>query len=225
MKTSAIVSAYYAEEYIEGRIKNLLQHDCEIVVVCQDGSTEEKITRDAKVHVITTPDIPTVYAAWNLGIKAASGDYVTSANSDDRHYPGSIKILEGVLDNNPDVAVAYFDVDRFDNLDEKPTGHFKWREGGFSELYWKGCFVGPMPLWRKSLHDKYGYFDESYTVAGDYEFWMRITSNGEKLYHVRNTPLGAHLEHDSGLEHRSPVRTTWETSKAKSLYRKVAEHD
>ena len=29
------------------------------------------------------------------------------------------------------------------------------------------------PMWRNSLHDRFGLFDESYHSAGDYEFWVR----------------------------------------------------
>jgi hypothetical protein len=29
------------------------------------------------------------------------------------------------------------------------------------------CYVGPQPMWRKRLHTRYGYFDESFEVTGD----------------------------------------------------------
>ncbi|MGW8177396.1 MAG: glycosyltransferase family 2 protein [bacterium] len=227
---SAIVSAYYAEDYIEGRLNNLAKHDCQIIVVCQENSPEAQKCwemLDVKFHrIIETPDIPTVYAAWNLGIKASTADYVTNANSDDRHYPDSLAVLQKALDDNPDIAVSYFDVDRFqgtmgsltdrDNL----LGQFTWAEGGFEQLM-KGCFLGPMPMWRCNLHAKYGYFLEHFTVAGDYEFWLRIAKAGEKFYHIRQV-YGAHLEHEGGLEHRAPLRTVWETAQARALHKEHA---
>src|SRR5439155_21284257 len=42
----------------------------------------------------------------------------------------------------------------------------------------------PQPMWRKSVHAKYGYFDESYTSAGDFEMWNRTVSMGAKFQKV-----------------------------------------
>jgi len=38
-----------------------------------------------------------------------------------------------------------------------------------------------MPLWRKSLHDKFGYFDKNYFSAGDAELWLRACSMGAQM--------------------------------------------
>ncbi len=34
--------------------------------------------------------------------------------------------------------------------------------------------MGPQAMWRKSVHDEVGYFDETLPVATDYEFWCRV---------------------------------------------------
>ena len=219
-KVTAIVSAYYAADFLEARLENLRGVDT--IVVCQDKSNEASIAANFDVTVITTPDIPTVYAAWNMAIKAAKGDYIISANSDDEIYAGGVKVLQDALDEYQDYALAYFDVDRVE--DGEKIGVFEWAEGGFDDLM-HGCFIGPMPMWRKSLHDKYGYFDEGLTVAGDYDFWLRIAKGGEKFYHVRSI-WGAHAERKDALEHRAPVRTLWETAQVRGRYRDNEEnHD
>jgi glycosyltransferase involved in cell wall biosynthesis len=35
-------------------------------------------------------------------------------------------------------------------------------------------FFGPQPMWRRSVHQRIGHFDESLSVAGDYEFFIRL---------------------------------------------------
>jgi len=45
------------------------------------------------------------------------------------------------------------------------------------------CICGPQPLWRRSIHERHGWFDESFKVAGDYEFWLRIATT-ETMVHV-----------------------------------------
>lgn len=86
----------------------------------------------------------------------------------------------------------------------------------------KACFIGPMPMWRAKLHKRFGYFDESYRSAGDYELWMRFMSNGVRFYHMRGVPLGAYLKRQNSIEHREPILSLWEANHARLKYREVA---
>lgn len=226
-KVAAVVSAYFCELFLEDRIDNLLSQtpQPQVIVVAMEGSPEQKIALECQkkagcesITIVQTPNVPTVYAAWNMGIKCSESDYICNANSDDRLYPEAFRIMVKMLDRSPEHAVVYSDVDRVNSIGGKPIGRYQWLEGGLPELL-SGCFLGPMPMWRRSLHEKYGYFDEDYTSAGDYEFWLRLAAGGEKFKHV-HAALGAYLERKSSLEHRSPVRSTWETARARSLYRK-----
>lgn len=213
MKVSAIISAYYCERFLQERIENLHNQTTrpQIVVVAQRGSAEADI---AEKHLyrhlwgdmlIETEDVPTIYKAWNLGIKAAHGQYVTNANADDRLAKWGIEHLSSILDRMPEIAVAYADVDIVNNLiggfdHAWRIGYFRWAEGGFEELQ-KHCFLGPMPMWRRSLHEKHGWFDEEMKSAGDYEFWLRISKAGERFHHIRE-PLGIYLRRDDQSEAR-----------------------
>jgi glycosyltransferase involved in cell wall biosynthesis len=218
-KVSAIVSAYFSAEYIEGRIENLLAQDPqpEVIVVCAAGSEDARIVQGRKdVVAILTPDIPTIYKAWNIAIQAATGDYVTNANSDDRLYPGALKVLARALDENPDVAVVYADDDIVRTIGGDPVNRHEWIEGDLETLR-QVCFIGPMPMWRKSLHDKYGYFDVAMKSAGDYEFWLRVGSQGEQFRHIPRA-IGAYLKRRDSAERREPLRSLWETARARSRY-------
>jgi len=237
MKISAIVSAYYAEEFLEQRLKNLEEQEVEggmeAIVVCQKESPEFRITDafakepasgEFRMKVVLSDDIPTVYAAWNLAIEQASGEYITNSNSDDLLYPGALQALSTALNTHKAYSISYFDWERVQKHGEAPIGVFRFAEGGLDRLMNEGCFLGPGPMWRRSLHEKYGLFDPSYRSAGDFEYWLRLAYNKEKFYHVRGAPLGAHLERDDGLEHRSPMLTTWETARVKAKYNKEYEH-
>ena len=113
-RVSAIVSAYKAEDYIEGCLDDLYKQPMgiEIVVVCQEGSEEHKSAQETEhpfLRIVTTKNIPTVYHAWNLGIRAASGKYITNANTDDRHHPDAYRIMADLLDARPDIDLVYHD--------------------------------------------------------------------------------------------------------------------
>jgi glycosyltransferase involved in cell wall biosynthesis len=223
-RVTAVVSAYYAEEYLDGRITNLLEQDehPHIIAIAQKGSKEAEILAGYdKVLTILTNDVPGIYEAWNIGIKAAQTPYITNANCDDRLYPGALKRMADILDKETTYGVVYANQDIVTEIGGDPIGQFTWAEGGLPELM-KGCFIGPMPMWRRKLHDRYGYFDENYKSAGDYEYWLRLANGGVKFYHVRDWASGAYLQRKNSVEHREPLRSLWETNNIRMRYREVA---
>ena len=217
---SAIVSAYNSERFIRGCIEDLeaqtIADKLEIVIVdsCspQDerAIVEEMQQKYRNIKYIRTEKRETVYAAWNRGIKAASGKYVTNANTDDRHRHDAFEVMVNELERKPEIALVYADVIITENENETfdrhtPCGYFKWHDWDRNILLEQGCFMGPQPMWRRSVHDEYGYFDESMVTSGDYEFWLRI-SQTHNFYHI-NTPLGLYLKSPESIEHRNRNQT------------------
>ena len=214
VRVTAIISAYFAEQYIERRLDNLQGQECRILAIAQKEHAEARVLQDRGIDTILTDGVPTIYAAWNRLIEKADTPYITNANSDDLVYEGAYKKLADVLDRRKDYAVVN------SNIDMEKDGVVSTIEtkGGDLSLLVTNCFVGPMPMWRRSLHDKYGLFDESLQVAGDYEFWLRIAAQGEKFYHVQGRPLGRYLYREDSAEHRQPTRTIWESARARKPY-------
>jgi len=227
VKLTGLLSTYYDLPLLQGRLDNLLTQDgvdMEVVVIAGIESDEIDIIREWRVDnyehrfkIIHTNDVPTLYDAWNQGIAIASGEYLTNINTDDRLYPGALQKMIDVLDSDSSVGVVYPDVDRVHEIDGEPFGTFSWVEGDMAVLL-KGCFLGPMPMWRKSLHDEYGLFDGDFHSSGDYDFWLRIANAGVKFHRIAE-PLGRYFDRKESIEHREPVRTTWETARAKGKYR------
>jgi hypothetical protein len=219
MTVSAIVSAYYAKDFIKARLDNLmsLEPRPEVIVVAQHGSAEAEIAKTYDVTWILTPDIPTIYAAWNMAIKASNCEYITNANCDDILYQPGIYTMAYVLEYNPEISLVYgnnFIIDGEDKI-----AHFR-KEGDY-EFLKTCCFVGPMPMWRKSLHEKYGYFNETFQVCGDYEFWLRIASHGEEFFH-RDFLVGEYRKRPDSAEHRQPEIAQAEKLHIQSMYKGIA---
>lgn len=243
-RVSAIVSAYKAKDYIDGLIYDLLEQveDCQIVMVCQKGSYEDIATGLAmgrsdpgKFAAVLTDNIPTVYAAWNMGVKAASGKYLTNANTDDRHHPLAYKIMADVLDARPTIDVVYHDsyisweanqtfaefVAENHGKQLQPGRHedqpgiFAWNDYDRGALA-HGCFIGPQPMWRASLHQEYGYFLDNYKSAGDYEFWLRVAQERNMLR--IGYPLGVYHANLNGVELSDPITSAEEAQGAISLH-------
>jgi glycosyltransferase involved in cell wall biosynthesis len=215
IRVSAIVSTYNSERFIRGCIEDLVNQtlyqkgELEIVVVNSgSGQNEEAVVREFQnkyinILYLRTQERETVYAAWNRGIKAASGRYITNANTDDRHRQDALELMAGVLDQKPGIGLVYADVLISETENETfekhtPAGHFRWLDFDREKLS-VGCFIGPQPMWKKSLHDEYGYFNETFTSSGDWEFWLRI-AGGTDFLHIREF-LGLYLRSPESLEH------------------------
>lgn len=146
---------------------------------------------------IITPDIPTLYAAWNKAIEQASGDYLVVANTDDLFYTGALEEMREYLEKTgADICYSDYDIISGKNITRKTGKNHKP-----TDIY-TACYIGPMPMWRKSLHKKIGMFDESFIIAGDWEFWVRCVKNGARLCYLPES-VGMYLSRPASLEHKN----------------------
>lgn len=238
---SALVSTYNSERFLRGCLDDLMaqtlwaQGRLEIIVI-NAGSKQyehrilrEYLARGVDLKIITSLREP-LYASWNRGIRLATGDYLTSANTDDRHRPDALEVLANVLDANPDTALAYGDCyvtptanARWDGEwarnTEPPyeTGRLDWPPFD-PHLLTRQCFVGPQPVWRRAVHDEIGLFDPNFLVAGDYEFWLRMTAHGMFMRRVDEV-LGLFYWHPSQLGRAAMEQSQMESRLAVQRWR------
>ena len=159
-------------------------------------------------------------------IKAATGKYITNANTDDRHRKDALERMVNVLEARSDVVLVYADViktktenETFENCTS--VGEYHWYDWDRNVLLEEGCFIGPQPMWRRSVHDDYGYFDESLISSGDFEFWLRISQSYD-FFHIR-IPLGLYLIRPDSIEHAKEDIKLLENAKILSMYQKAAK--
>ena len=211
---SAIVSTYNAENYIGECLLDLetqtIARQLEIVVVISGSrQNEESIVREFarqydNIVVIKTEERESVYQAWNRGISAARGKYITNANTDDRHAPQTFERMAKVLEAEPSIALVYTDQKYYREVpgNGRPGREFMFDRdrGPFSRnRLLDECFVGSQPMWRTDLHDEFGYFDEAFFTAGDYEFWLRVAQ--KHTFHHLQELLGERLIRGDSLEY------------------------
>ncbi|MEM6531740.1 MAG: glycosyltransferase [Myxococcota bacterium] len=231
---SAIVSTYNSERYIRGCLEDLLQQTLgpalEIIVI--DSGSEQRegeIVAEYQRHHgnirYVRTERETVYRAWNRGVELATGRYLTNANTDDRHRVDALELMAHHLETHPEHGLVYADVfitreanQPFDT--ENISGVYQWQDYSRDRLF-EGCFIGPQPMWRAKLHERYGLFDQEMVTSGDYDFWMRI-SDGTILHHLREF-LGLYLKAPDSIEHRNRDRQREENAIIRDRYRpKVA---
>lgn len=222
---SAIVSAYRCARFLPGCLDDLLAQTImprlEIVVV-DSGSPENEgeiaaAYRERWPQVITyirTDETETIYGAWNRGIRACRGRYVTSANADDRHAPQALERMADMLDADAGLALVY--ANSLITMTENATwaephavGRTDWPAFD-SRLLATYCYLGPQPMWRRSLHERHGFFDRDFTSAGDYDFWLRLAAGGERFALIPDC-LGLYYMHKGSAERRDKPRARHET--------------
>jgi glycosyltransferase involved in cell wall biosynthesis len=225
IQVSAIISTYKSAEFIRGCLEDLVNQtlyqkgELEIIVIdSASPENEQDIVKDFQAkysHILyqRTSERETLYQAWNRGIKKAKGRYITNANTDDRRCFNALEIMASYLDKNSEISLVYADqlitTLKNDNFaTTQALKHWNWPDYSYQQLR-QGCCVGSQPMWRKLLHDKYGYFREDFCCAGDYDFWLRIGSQGEKMALISEI-LGLYYLNLQGLEHGSNGRALQE---------------
>jgi glycosyltransferase involved in cell wall biosynthesis len=222
---SAIISVYNCEKFIEGCLDDLEQQtiadQLEIITVNSGSQQNEKAIiqkyqiKYGNIVYIETKERETIYKAWNRGIKAASGKYITNANSDDRHRKDALDVMSRKLEETEEIDFVYANQivtmnenETFDNFTS--AGNINYQQiMNTSDLLEHGG-LGHQPMWRKSVHEEFGYFDETLEVAGDYEFWLRVS--GKCNFYYIDQLLGLYL-----LRQDSAERRDWEVFKRESI--------
>ena len=174
--------------------------DLEIVLDHNDPSDEEvKLVEeyneqyDNILH-IKVEGVDPIGTSMNRCIEYATGDYLCIWNVDDLRTPDSIEVMAKTLDENPDVDFVYGNyviVPRFGGTE----GQYVDETGREDELT-TGMILGPYFMFRKSILEKSGVFDEQLVQGADYDLALRLAFNGKGLHLPVN--LGYYLNEGLG---------------------------
>jgi len=202
-KVSTITPCYNMSKYMKGFLDNLstqTHKDLEIVLDHNDPSDEEvnlveeyNEEYDNILH-IKVEGVDPIGTSMNRCIEYATGDYLCIWNVDDLRTPDSIEVMAKALDENPDVDFVYGNyviVPRFGGTE----GQYVDETGREDELT-TGMILGPYFMFRKSILEKSGIFDEQLVQGADYDLALRLALNGKGLHLPIN--LGYYLNEGLG---------------------------
>ena len=202
-KVSTITPCYNMSKYMKGFLDNLstqTHKDLEIVLDHNDPSDEEvKLVEeyneeyDNILH-IKVEGVDPIGTSMNRCIEYATGDYLCIWNVDDLRTPDSIEVMAKALDENPDVDFVYGNYVIVPNFGGT-EGQYVDETGREDELT-TGMILGPFFMFRKSLIEKCGVFDEQLVQGADYDLALRLAFNGKGLHLPVN--LGYYLNEGLG---------------------------
>ena len=202
-KVSTITPCYNMSKYMKGFLDNLstqTHKDLEIVLDHNDPSDEEvKLVEeyneeyDNILH-IKVEGVDPIGTSMNRCIEYATGDYLCIWNVDDLRTPDSIEVMAKALDENPDVDFVYGNYVIVPNFGGT-EGQYVDETGREDELT-TGMILGPYFMFRKSILEKSGVFDEQLVQGADYDLALRLALNGKGLHLPIN--LGYYLNEGLG---------------------------
>ena len=122
---------------------------------------------------------------YNEGLAKASGKYCTYIVGDDLPHPHMIEQMVTVLNQN-DIDFVYSDMNVVDD-----AGCII-RQMRLPDYDFKQCFadwfhLGVSKLYRTEWHQHVGLMDENYTVANDYDHYLRFAIAGCRFHHLPKT--------------------------------------
>lgn len=179
-KISIITATYNAANHLPQLINSLRSQTNKNFewVVADGGSTDLTLdilqsVKDLNIVLSSQTDFG-IYDALNRAIKQSSGEYYVVIGSDDVFMPETIENFLKELDGISTVITAPINVNnKIYHLSSLP-------------IFWSGyrtkiCGHSIATLFKKSLHDKYGYYSKKYPIAADYDFMMKLIVNDEKI--------------------------------------------
>ena len=233
-KISVITSVYDGDEYIDDFLKDIeaqtiFKEKVELILINANspGNEEETILRfrdkyPDNVVYVKLDDDPGIYACWNEAIRKSTGQLITNANLDDRHSPQFMHELASVLVQDSSIDVVYADNlltrqpnETWDNnsaVSSYPSENFS------KEAMLRGNPPHCMPMWRKSLHERHGFFEEKYRSASDWEFWLRCTLEGVEMKKI-NKPLGLYYFNPKGMS-TNQEHNEWKRKEEREIFSK-----
>lgn len=196
MKIDIISSVFNCDSFLEGYFIDLTSqtffHHCKVILVAPNPS--EKFLkifdlynkRFSNFKLIKLDCDPGISKCLNIAIQNGSSPYITIANTDDRKRKDSLERHYLELELNPDIDLVYAP----SLLSRRPNETFEMH--ACDSIYPCYEFTGidglikhnsphNNPMWRRSMHDKNGIFDEALKSCADSDMWMRAVLSGSKF--------------------------------------------
>jgi glycosyltransferase involved in cell wall biosynthesis len=175
-KVTVITSTFNCQSQLERCLNSVMQQDYPHIehILIDGGSTDGTLEiLEAYSHHIdywaSEPD-EGIYDAWNKGLRASSGEWICFLGADDELLPGAISRYMEVAALYPEAEYVSSRV-----VYQYPSGSSRTIGGAWDwpKFSHSMCTAHVGSMHRRSLYDRYGEYDKSYSIVADYEFLLR----------------------------------------------------
>jgi len=192
LKISIITVVWNNKETIKDAIDSVLNQtyqNIEYIIVdgaSTDGTIDIVKSYEDNISKLISEKDKGIYDGLNKGISLATGDVIAFLHSDDIY--ASKTILEDAakkFQNDVTLDGVYGDLVYTPKSDTSKVLRY-WKSRDFeSSLLKKGWMPAhPTLFLKREIYEKYGGFDLSFKIAGDYDFMLRVLSAGIKVKYI-----------------------------------------
>lgn len=189
-KVSVVVAVHNAGAFLRAALDSVAGQtlrDFEVVVI-DDGSTDESpavlaefAARDARFRVVTQVNTG-LTKTLNIALKLCRGELVARMDADDVCLPDRFEKQVAFLDAHPDVVLLG---GAYELIDERDRRLHVIRPPADDATLQTHCLAGttpichPLAMFRRADALAVGGYDESFPVAQDLDFWLRLGERGK----------------------------------------------
>lgn len=202
LKISVIIPLYNAENTIEKCLDSVaiqkINYEIEVIIV-NDGSTDnskyivDNYIKKSNLNINFISQINAgVSAARNKAIKMAAGDFIALIDSDDIWLEGKLHAQMEVFEK--------FNVDFVGTLHNNFKLGFPYKvndnliDVSFNKMMIKMAPSTITAVFKKSLIEKAGYYDEKQKYAEDGNLWFRFSKVGKMVIINKNYAIAGDLK-------------------------------
>lgn len=186
-----IIAVYNGAKTLEQCINSVLNQSYRNVqlIIIDGNSTDDTVeiirSNQAAINYWLSEKDTGIYNAWNKGLIKAKGDWMVFLGADDYLFDNNVlkNVVEQLKNNRlKDTFVAYGQVMLVNIKNERiytcgrPWGEIK------STFKQTMCIPHQGVFHNRQLFEKFGYFDESFQIAGDYELLLRYLKEHEAVF-------------------------------------------
>jgi glycosyltransferase involved in cell wall biosynthesis len=148
-------------------------------IVIDGGSTDQTLRICEKFSKIETVVVPgcSIYEAWNIGVERARGDWIMFLNADDELPETTLEMVAACFASQPkaEIVAGRALMIEADSPAASPR-LLVAAPGGRLDVEQLALGVPAINAmaFRRSVFERYGYFDTAYRVAGDRAFLLRL---------------------------------------------------
>ncbi|WP_394180942.1 glycosyltransferase family 2 protein [Marinomonas posidonica] len=216
---SVAIISYNQKNYLRECIESCLAQDYSNfeIVIADDSSTDGTQNMLCEYKARYPNKFVLRLAEKNQGITlnsneahfACSGKYIAWMGGDDIMLPGKLTKQVEYMENNPDCAICYHNLDVFNSETGKTLYFFNDKfklSGDIKTAIRYGSFNGACSnLVRACKAPKHG-FDKSLVVASDWLYWVETLASGGTINYLDEV-LGRYRRHKNNITNKSDCIT------------------
>jgi len=213
----------YLRDFLEDLPKQTMFEELEVVLDHNEPDSEElRWVKDFQEkhpgrlkHVITNPVEP-IGVSMNTCIKEATADVLCIWNVDDLRVPHSIETQYAAMKGNIELVNGNFTI-----VSEWKGTVGEYIDHSFHHTmpgeYTRSMILGPFFMFKKSLCEKVGYFDEQLKSGADFDLAIRLATQAKEVVFIREN-LGWYLNEGKGASTRGDGRQPIERTVVEMRY-------